>query len=86
MEQHFSDDEHGKTWRASCLRVALSTTVLTWSYSGLKLRPHDGSQSASNPCVIHWPLCNSVIMNKLALSFHVLICDHLCKVICTYQA
>jgi hypothetical protein len=29
MEQHFSDDKHGKAWRASCLLVALSTTDLT---------------------------------------------------------
>jgi hypothetical protein len=41
------------------------------------------SQPASN---IQWPLCNSVILSKLAFSFHILLCDHLCKVICTHQA
>ena len=44
------------------------------------------NQPASNPWIIQWPLCNSVILSKMAFSFHVLISDHLCKVICTHQA
>ena len=67
------------------LAFALPTTHLTWRYSGLNLRPHD-EEPASFQSLSYIVASMQFSLSKLAFSLHILIYDHLCKVICTHQA